>query len=308
MAAAGGRSRADSSTIAAAPPGTTMRFAFVLFLPLLALAGCSIHVAEDNIVVPRRGEALQAGTSGAWTIAPLSAPAPDGAVLRGALFRKPGARATVLYVGGNGFVLARHHRHVLRIYRDLPVDVVAFDHRGYGASDGTASLDALMADAPALHRFAAALPGRVPGPLLVHGHSLGSFIAGAIATQATLDGLVLESSATTAEDWVQGFVDRSPWLRKATVASTLQGKGNLAAMAGLDEPLLLVVGAGDTTTRPEMSRVLFDRAALPDGRKELLVVDGAGHMDAALAPGYAGAFARLLARAPQAVAGAGAAP
>lgn len=289
-----------------------MRNASALLLPLLALAGCSVHVAENNIVVPRPGEAVQAGTFESWAIEPLSATATDGATLRGASFRRPGARATVLYFGGNGFVLARHYRHVLRIYRDLPVNVVAFDHRGYGASEGEASLDALMGDAAVLHRFTAALPERTPGPLLVHGHSLGSFIAGGLAAQATLDGLVLESSATTAEDWVQGFVDHSIWLRKATVAPSLQGKGNLAAMAGLDEPLLLVVGAEDTTTRPEMSRALFERAALPADRKELLVVAGAGHMDATLAPGYGEAFARLLQRLPErrpepAAAGAGAA-
>jgi alpha-beta hydrolase superfamily lysophospholipase len=276
-----------------------MRFAFPLLL-LSALAGCAVHVAENNIVIPRAGEALQGGTFETWTIAPVSVAAGDGATLRGGWFRKPGARATVLYFGGNGFVLARHYRHVLRIYRDLPVDVVAFDHRGYGASDGTASLDALMSDAGALHRFVAAMPGRGSGPLLVHGHSLGSFIAGGLAAHATLDGLVLESSATTAEDWVQGFVDHSIWLRKATVAPSLQGKGNLMAMAGLDEPLLLVVGEKDTTTRPEMSRALFDHAALPGDRKELLVVDGAGHMDAALAPAYGRAFARLLGHLPEA--------
>lgn len=282
----------------------------LLALSLLALSGCVVHVAENNIVIPRPGEALQAGTvaGGAWTIEPLSVATADGATLRGGWFRKPGARATVLYFGGNGFVLGRHHHHVLRIYRDLPVDVVAFDHRGYGASEGTASLAALMADAGVLHRFAAALPERAPGPLLVHGHSLGSFVAGDLAAHATLDGLVLESSATTAEDWVQGFVDHSVWVRKGTVAPALQGKGNLSAMAGLDEPLLLVVGARDTTTRPEMSRVLFERAGLPAGRKELLVVDGAGHMDATFDPAYADAFSRLMERAPQAVAGTGAAP
>lgn len=280
-----------------------------LLLSSLALAGCAVHVAENNIVVPRRGEALQAATvaDGGWTIEPLSVSAPDGAMLRGARFHKPGARATVLYFGGNGFVLSRHYGHVLRIYRDLPVDVVAFDHRGYGASGGEASLEALMADATVLHRHAAALPGRAPGPLLVHGHSLGSFIAGGLAAQVSLDGLVLESSATSAEDWVQGFVDHSPWVRKGTVATSLQGKGNLPVMAGLDEPLLLVVGAGDTTTRPEMSRVLFEHAALPEERKELLVVDGAGHMDATLDPGYASAFRRLAERAAAGGTGLGAA-
>lgn len=235
-------------------------------------------------------------TDGVWTIEALTV-APDSAVsLRGAAFRKPGSTATVLYFGGNGFVLGQHHDYMLEIYRDLPVDVIAFDHRGYGGSGGSASMDGLLADGVLLYDHVAAMAGVAERPLILHGHSLGSFIAGHVATNRALGGLVLESSATSAEEWVEGFKDRPFWVRKVGVDSTLAGKGNSGAMASLDEPVLIVVGKNDTTTRPEMSYALFEQAVVPESSKELLVVDGAGHMNATKGAPYRDAFLRLLER------------
>jgi hypothetical protein len=214
--------------------------------------------------------------------------------LRGAWFHRPGAVATVLYFGGNGFVLSRHHPYVLGIYKSLPVDVIAFDHRGYGASTGHASVDALLADGPVVYDAVRALPALAGKPLVVHGHSLGSFVAGSVAQARRLDGLVLESSATTAEDWVKGFADQSMFVRKVVVAPALQGRGNAPVMATLDEPVLIVVGDRDRTTPPAMSRALFEQAAVAATDKELLRVEDAGHMDASMKPAYRAAFERLL--------------
>jgi uncharacterized protein len=60
---------------------------------------------------------------------------------------------------------------------------------------------------------------------------------------------------------------------------------------------LFVVGQHDETTRPQMSQALYANAALSEDRKELLVVPGAGHMDAAIGIAYSDAFKRLLERA-----------
>ncbi|WND79839.1 alpha/beta hydrolase [Lysobacter capsici] len=262
---------------------------------LFLLSGCVLHVSEQNIVQAKPGTAIESGASadGAWTIKALSLPLEPGVVLRGAFFERPGSVATVLYFGGNGFVLSRHYQYVLRIYKDRPVDIVAFDHRGYGGSTGAASLDAMMADGPLLYDYVKTLPTVAPRPLIVHGHSLGSFVAGEVAKQRSLDGLVLESSATSAEQWANGFADASILIRKSVVDSSLAGRGNLSVMATLDEPVLIVSGADDTTTRPEMAKALFEAAAVADTRKVLLVVPGHGHMDASLSAEYVEAFDRL---------------
>ena len=120
-------------------------------------------------------------------------------------------------------------------------------------------------------------------------------MAGAVAQQRKIDALILESSATTAEEWVQGFVDASLFIRRGVVEGSLQGKGNLAVMATLDEPVLFVVGDKDQTTRSAMSTKLFEAAKVPATMKELLIVPGAGHNNASADPRFSGAFLRLIA-------------
>lgn len=75
------------------------------------------------------------------------------------------------------------------------------------------------------------------------------------------------------------------------------GKANAGVMASLDEPLLIVVGKNDTTTKPAMSEALFKQAAVAAGWKGLLIVSDAGHNEAAKSAELNGAFSRLLRRA-----------
>lgn len=272
---------------------------FLVAVLIILLSGCVAHVSENALVKSMPGERVGPGFSqnNVWKIEPVSIQLEPGVSLRGAHFSKPHSIATVLYFGGNGFVLSKHYEYVLSIYREQPVDLVIFDYRGYGGSMGTASLDAILGDGLLVYDRVRAMPSISGKTIVVHGQSLGSFVAGNIANQRTLSALVLESSATTAEEWVQGFVDNSLWVRKGVVETTLKGKGNAGVMANLDEPLLIVVGKDDTTTRPAMSEDLFEQAAVPASWKELLVVAGAGHDDAAKSVDYNSAFSRLLNRA-----------
>jgi hypothetical protein len=270
----------------------------VLGFTLMALAGCVAHVSESGLVRATAGTQLIDGTSsdGQWEIRALQIPRPEDVRLSAALFTRPNSRALVLYLGGNVFVISNHYQQILSVYSSEPVDVLMVDYRGYGASTGEASLNSLMGDAVPIYDFARALVSYEGKPVVVHGHSLGSFMAGEIANERTLDGLVLEASATTAEDWLQGFVDNTVFVRRGVVEGELKGKGNLQVMAGLDEHVLFVVGEKDTTTRSDMSAKLFAAAGVPSDWKELVVVPNAGHNGASMSNEYAEAFTRLLAR------------
>jgi alpha-beta hydrolase superfamily lysophospholipase len=265
---------------------------------LVLLLGCVAHVNEKTLVHPRPGIKLADGNSGdgQWQIRSADIARPDGVTLYSALFSRPDATALVIYFGGNGFVIGDGYQHVLNIYKNQPVDVLIVDHRGYGASTGSASINGMLSDAVPVYDYARALPAYRNKPIIVHGHSLGSFMAGEIARQRKLDGLVLESSATTAEDWVQEFADTYALVRSGVVDGDLKGKGNLSVMATLDEPVLIVVGEKDKTTGSEMSSKLFAAANVPADQEELLIVPKAGHIDAALSEAYGQAFSRLLAR------------
>lgn len=266
---------------------------------LVLLSGCvALVVSEKALIRPTVGEKLTNSTSidGRWTISSLDLPREDGVTLYAAQFSRPDAKALVLYFGGNVSTVSKLYQRILDVYAPHPVDVLIVDHRGYGGSSGVASLDALMKDAVQTYDFARAMPQYKGKPIIVHGLSLGSFLAGEVAKNRTLDALVLEASATTAEDWVQGFVDNSVLVRRGVVEGSLKGRGNLDLMQTLDEPVLIVVGKNDKTTRSEMSSQLYAAAKVDETRKELLIVPDAGHGDAANSKEYKEAFARLVAK------------
>ncbi|MEH6422365.1 alpha/beta hydrolase [Pseudomonas sp. CGJS7] len=275
--------------------------------PLLAIASlsaCTWHVRENNIVIPRT--APSAELSGLRTQFPqyrieeARIAAADGAQLYSLRLLRQDAVATVLYFGGNGYTIGKSAGRTAKNYADAPVNLVLVDHRGYGASTGTASLDALLADAVTVYDDLRKDPSLGGLPLIVHGHSLGSFMAGRVAAARTLDGLILESSVTTTEDWTTHLRSRQKWwarmlVRRVAPEGALAGKGNAEVAAGLDEPALFVVGENDDVTPPRFARALFDAAPLPEGRKRLLIVPGRDHLSAADSPDFRAVLAAWVA-------------
>lgn len=225
----------------------------------------------------------------------------DGASLYSLRFLHPQARATVLYFGGNGYRVPVHARYSAQTYAGLPVNIVLVDHRGYGASTGDVSLAAMREDAVVVYDAVLADPALLALPVIVHGQSIGSFLAGAVAAGRQLDGLVLESSMTDARDWVDAsMAGRGFWsrlaIRRVDIDPVLASAGNLDVVRRLDEPVLFVVGAEDTATAPEFSRRLYDATPLAPPDKQLLVVPGKGHNDATRSDAFRDAMRAFVER------------
>ena len=108
---------------------------------------------------------------------------------------------------------------------------------------------------------------------------------------------MLESSATTTEDWVDANLRG---LRRALSGSgsirRSRGRGNLRNMARIEEPLLLLVGSADRTTPPVLSQRLYAASPLPPERKTLVIAPGANHVDALLQPSAIAAYRAFLSR------------
>lgn len=261
-------------------------------LGLTALTGCmTARVEEGDIYRPKTGGELSQeavfAMAPAYRLERQSITARDGAELRGVWLRQPGASHTVLLFGGNGFLVAEGAR-LASLFEKLGVDLMMIDHRGYGASEpGSAapSIQALMSDGEDVFDSLGSRPGMSPAAIVLHGHSLGSFVAGHVATVRDSGGLVLQSSATTADDFVRGQIPvyARPFVR-VQVADELKVGGNLANMSRIEEPLLIVVGADDRTTVPSMSRRLYAASPLAPEHKTLTVVAGRGHNDVFASP------------------------
>lgn len=283
-------------------PRPILRYALLAGMSLL-LSACTWRIRESNLIIPRVAPTAD--------MAALRARFPQygieerriashGAELYSLRFLRPDAVATVLYFGGNGYVVSDFAWYSEKAYDGVPVNFVLVDHRGYGASTGTPSIATLMDDAVAVYdqlHDDAELHGL---PLVVHGHSLGSFMAGHVAAERRLDGLVLEGSVTTSEDWAVWLRSQQKlWarmlVRRVVPDATLAGKGNRDVALALDEPALFVAGENDGVTPPKFARALYDLDPMPAARKRLLIVPGHNHMNASDSAEFRSALADFVA-------------
>jgi hypothetical protein len=272
-----------------------------LLAAAVALGGCTARIAEDSLLHPIPGGGIDAAAlreaapvyeaSDQWILAP------DGSRLSAVLLRQPGARATVVYFGGNGFTIGRFGAETARIFAPLGVDLMIVDHRGYGRSEGTPGIQTFEGDGLAAFDYLTGSLGVPPERVVLHGQSLGSFIAGFVAANRPAGAVVLESSATTTEDWADANLRGAARLFvRVEIAEALRGRGNLSNMARIEEPLLILSGERDRTTPPRLARALYEASPLPAGRKTVAIISGADHNDVMLRPDAIAAYRALLAQ------------
>lgn len=187
---------------------------YAALLICAGLAGCATYkVQEDNWFRPGALPLESAALAGlelpaGFVAEPVAIMAADDTVLRGLHVHRSGPRPTVFYLGGDSFMIARQGLAVAAELSRQGMDVFMLDYRGYGGSEGTPSITALMADAEIglayLRRTGAAT-------VIVHGVSMGSFVGAELAVRQPIEGLVLESTATSVRDWADHQV---PWYGK----------------------------------------------------------------------------------------------
>jgi alpha-beta hydrolase superfamily lysophospholipase len=262
----------------------------------LASTACAVQVSESSLIRPVAAgapdaDAIVRAAPGA-TVEQHTITTADGTRLAGTLVRQPGARATILYFGGNQFTVGKLGLLAVKTFAPAGANLMLVDHRGYGQSEGGPTGQNLMTDGVTTFEYLAALPGIAETKIVVHGHSLGSFVAGHVAAARDLAGVVLESSITTTEDWIRARAGGIP----TVVSPALRGQGNQRNMPRITEPLLLIVGEADGTTPPTLSQALYRQSPLSADRKTLAVIPGAGHNNVLATPAGQQAYQDFLQR------------
>jgi len=273
---------------------TALALAIAAAVPTVPAAA---QVTEGQLIRPVAAGTLTQeqvrAVAPAYTLTNHTIPTPDGARLNAVLLRQPNARGTVIYFGGNGYLMERFGAETAALFAPLGVNLVLVDHRGYGRSTGKPTADLLAADGLTVFDFVRRIRGVNPGRIIVHGQSLGSFTAGHVAANRPTAGVVLESSVTTTEEWVASRAGAEA-ARSVTIDAALRGRGNSRYIRSIAEPLLLIVGANDTVTPSSLSRALYAASPLPASRKMLEIIPGAGHNDAMLRAPAAATYRRFL--------------
>ena len=168
--------------------------------------------------------------------------------------------------------------HIITSILKQNVDLLVFNYRGYGRNDGTPGIEGMKTDALAAFDFLLSEKGIDTDNIILHGHSLGTFVASYTASERESSALVLESPVTSLNDWSASIL---PWfikpLLKLKADSILTEINNIHYVEKLDIPLLIIAGKEDKITPPELAEKLYHRSA--SKKKDLLIIKNGGHND-----------------------------
>jgi len=208
----------------------------------------------------------------------------------------PTAQGSVLHLHGNAANISNHLPLVAWLPR-AGYNVLMFDYRGFGQSEGKASLAGIVDDAAAA---LAVLRGRADidaQRLVVFGQSLGGATALRLLARDS-DGVriaiidsAFESYRAIARDAATDSIVLAPLLPLALPLLPRAADDPVTALKTLRIPLVFVHGALDHIVRPVHSERLY--AAAPEPR-HLLLAPGAVHMEALLRPELQAQVLRLM--------------
>lgn len=202
-------------------------------------------------------------------------PTMDGPVLHGWWFpavNTDSSSGAAIYFHGNAGHLGDRGT-VAAALSGMGLDVLLFDYRGYGLSEGKPSEGGLYADARAVYQWVVSQRGADPRRLFLIGNSLGSAVAVDLAMQRRTAGLVLLGAFTNTPSIARG---RIRWL-PAWYLDWDEARFDVLERVGrLHVPVLLAAGGEDRVVPPAEARRVFEAAREP---KRWCLIDGAGHND-----------------------------
>ncbi len=210
--------------------------------------------------------------------------AADGTRLHGWLLEVPHSPATVLLCHGNAGNII-HRLALLGALHRRGLSVGIFDYRGYGQSRGRPSERGLYLDAQAAYDDLVTMRRIDPKRLVLWGTSLGAAVAGDLATQRRVAGLILETPLPSVRALVRAYYGWLPlhWLLAARYDL-------LRRLPQVHVPVLVIHGDRDRLIPLALGQRVYDAANPP---KAFYLIPGADHNDTYVVGGEA-YFQRVL--------------
>ncbi|HOA73346.1 MAG TPA: alpha/beta hydrolase [Phycisphaerae bacterium] len=189
------------------------------------------------------------------------------------------AKGTVLHLHGNAGNMSGHFQHVAW----LPAagwNVLCFDYRGYGRSEGTVTREGTLRDAHAALDYLLARPDVDDHSIVAFGQSLGGAIGIVLAAERQeIRALATDGAFDSYRRIASCHIHRNPLLLCIAwwVPSVLMSNGHdpINAIGRIaPRPVLIIHGTADNIVPVEMAERLFHAAGEP---RDLWLVDGADH-------------------------------
>jgi len=193
----------------------------------------------------------------------------DGVSLHGWFIPAKESKVTVLFFHGNGGNIS-FRMETIRILHSLGLDLLLFDYRGYGKSEGTPGEQGTYKDATAIWNYLASERNIPANNIVLMGRSLGGAVASWLAEIESPRCLILESSFTSLADIGADVYPFIPVRMLSRIQySTIERIKNIRC------PILVVHSPQDEIIPFHHGEELFSAAHPP---KEFLRITG-GHND-----------------------------
>lgn len=126
----------------------------------------------------------------------------DDIQLHGWYIPHPQSERVLLFFHGNAGNIS-HRQASIEIFHRLGLNILIFDYRGYGQSQGKPSEQGFYQDAAAAWKFLTEEEDFAPEQIIIFGRSLGGTVAARLAADVQAHGLILESTLSSAHDFAK---------------------------------------------------------------------------------------------------------
>ncbi len=252
--------------------------AWLLALSIVALTGC-----QDVFYYPDQKER---GTpaNARLTFEDVYFSAKDGSKLHGWFMPAASggpARGTVLHVHGNAGNVSCHYQAVSWLPK-AGYNVLTFDYRGFGRSEGNVTREGTIQDACAALDYLRGRKDVDVKRVFVIGQSIGAAVAIVLTAERgdQIRGLVADSGFSSYRDIARYHIVRNPalliagWWYPFTIGHAYDPGDYVGRIR--DVPILFIHGKADRVVPWQMSQALYDKAVAP---KELWLIDGIDHYE-----------------------------
>ena len=187
----------------------------------------------------------------------------DGLKLHGWYVPAAQARGVVLFLHGNAGNIS-HRLDSIAIFRELGLDTLIIDYRGYGQSQGKPSEQGTYLDAEAAWHYLVSNREVAADRIIVFGRSLGGAVAAWLANQYRPAALIIESSFSSALDMARKLYPFMP----VRLITRLDYPVKLY-VSRLHCPLLVIHSRDDEIIPFTMAETNYNSAAEPKSLLEI---------------------------------------
>lgn len=199
----------------------------------------------------------------------------DGLKLHGWYIPSETTGGTLLFCHGNAGNIGDRLESI-KVFHDLGLNVVIFEYRGFGQSEGRISESGSYLDAHAAWEFLIHEKQTAPRRIFIFGRSLGSAVAAQLAGTVSASGLIIESGFTSIPDLGQQIYPYLPVRFLSRIKYPVREYLSRCTM-----PVLIIHSRGDEIIPFSHGQALYAAAREP---KFFLELSG-GHNDGFLVSG-----------------------